>query len=86
MIYNGIGMAIEKQLAPGSVRRPTIDTIESDAEMDALVKEVLDAGNVIAATERQEMIRKGILDVHGRLLKNELPEDMLKDKDRDFGG
>jgi hypothetical protein len=60
--------------------------VENDAEIDALTAQVLAAGNKIAESERAEMIRKGILDEDGNLLKTEIPEDMLKDADRDFGG
>ena len=60
--------------------------VENDAEIDALTAQVLAAGNKIAESERAEMIRKGIIDEDGNLLKTEIPEDMLKDADRDFGG
>ena len=60
--------------------------VENDAEIDALTAQVLAAGNKIAESERAKMIRKGIIDEDGNLLKTEIPEDMLKDADRDFGG
>ena len=60
--------------------------VENDIEMDILIKQVLEAGNAIAQAERMEMIRKGIIDTRGNLLKTELPEDMKDGKDRDFGG
>jgi hypothetical protein len=81
-------MLSEKPLPTASVKRRSLDTIdvENDAELDALTAQVLAAGNKIAESERAEMIRKGIIDEHGNLLKTELPEDMRKDADRDFGG
>jgi hypothetical protein len=80
-------MATERHLRLGPSRR-TIDTIdvENDREMDALIEQVLEAGNIIAEAERDEMIRKGVIDTRGSLLKTEPPEDMKEDKDRDFGG
>jgi hypothetical protein len=81
-------MLSEKPLPSVSVKRLSLDAIdvENDAELDALTAQVLAAGNKIAESERAEMIRKGIIDEHGNLLKTELPEDMRKDADRDFGG
>jgi hypothetical protein len=78
-------MATERQLPAHPLKRLSID-IESDEDMDALTQQVLEAGNAIAESERAEMIRKGIIDVLGNLLKTELPEDMRKDANRDFGG
>jgi hypothetical protein len=86
LAYNGKEMATERQFPTPAVRRLTLDSIESDEEMDALTQQVLEAGNVIAESERTEMIRKGIIDSRGNLLKTELPEDMRKDVSRDFGG
>jgi hypothetical protein len=81
-------MPSEKPLPSVSAKRLSVDTIdvENDAELDALTAQVLAAGNKIAESERAEMIRKGIIDERGNLLKTELPEDMRKDADRDFGG
>ncbi len=81
-------MLSEKPLPSVSVKRLSLDAIdvENDAELDALTAQVLAAGNKIAESERAEMIRKGIIDEHGNLLKTELPEDIRKDADRDFGG
>jgi hypothetical protein len=81
-------MLSEKPLATASIKRLSLDVIdvENDAELDALTAQVLAAGNKIAESERAEMIRKGIIDEHGNLLKTELPEDMRKDADRAFGG
>jgi hypothetical protein len=81
-------MATERQLPTYSVNRLSLDSIniENDEEMDALTQQVLEAGNVIAESERAEMIRKGIIDIRGNLLKTDLPEDMRKDAKRDFGG
>jgi hypothetical protein len=52
----------------------------------ALIPQVLQAGNAIAEAERQEMIRKGIIDSPGNFLTTELPEDMRKGMERDLGG
>jgi hypothetical protein len=81
-------MLSEKPLPTASVKHRSLDAIdvENDAELDALTAQVLAAGNKIAESDRAEMIRKGIIDEHGNLLKTELPEDMRKDADRDFGG
>jgi hypothetical protein len=81
-------MAIERQLSAHSVNRLSLDSIdiENDEELDALTRQILEAGNVIAESERAEMIRKGIIDIRGNLLKTDLPEDMRKDANRDFGG
>jgi len=81
-------MLSEKPLPTASVKRYSLDAIdvENDVEIDALTAQVLAAGNKIAESERAEMICKGIIDEHGNLLKTELPEDMRKDADRDFGG
>lgn len=81
-------MATERHFPTHSLKRLSLDSIdiEDDKEMDALTQQVLEAGNVIAESERAEMIRKGVIDVRGNLLKTELPEDMRKDASRDFGG
>ena len=81
-------MLSEKPLATTSIKRLSLDAIdvENDAELDALTSQVLASGNKIAESERAEMISKGIIDERGNLLKTELPEDMRKDADRDFGG
>lgn len=81
-------MLSEKPLPAASVKRLSLDAIdvENDAELDALTDQVLAAGNKIVESERAEMMSKGIIDERGNLLKTELPEDMRKDADRDFGG
>lgn len=81
-------MATERDFPTHSLKRLSLDSIdiENDEDMDALTQQVLEAGNVIAESERAEMIRKGIIDVRGNLLKTELPDDMRKDTSRDFGG
>jgi hypothetical protein len=81
-------MLSEKPHPTASVKRRSLDAIdvENEAELDALTAQVLATGNKIAESERAEMIRKGTIDEHGNLLKTELPEDMRKDADRDFGG
>lgn len=69
-------------------RRLSVDSIDFNnrAERQDLIRQVLDSGTAIAFKEREEMIRKGIIDEHGNLLITELPEDMREDADRDFGG
>lgn len=81
-------MATEKQFTSHSLRRLSLDSIdiESDEAVHSLTQQVLEAGNAIAESERAEMIRKGIIDDRGSLLKTDLPEDMRKDANRDFGG
>jgi hypothetical protein len=81
-------MPSERPLSTASVKRLSLDAIdvENDTELDALTAQVLAAGNKIAESERAEMIRKGIIDERGNLLKTDLPEDMRKDAGRDFGG
>jgi hypothetical protein len=81
-------MSTERRFPTHPVKRLSLDSIdiENDEEMDALTQQVLEAGNVIAESERAEMIRKGIIDVRGNLLKTDLPEDMRRDANRDFGG
>ena len=71
-------MLSEKPFSSVSVKRLSLDAInvENDAELDTLTAQVLAAGDKIAESERAEMIRKGIIDEHGNLLKTELPEDM----------
>ena len=81
-------MPSERPLPTAPFKRLSLDAIdvENDTELDALTAQVLAAGNKIAESERAEMIRKGIIDERGNLLKTDLPEDMRKDAGRDFGG
>jgi hypothetical protein len=60
--------------------------VDNDEEFDALIAQVLSDGNEIYRAQREEAMRLGIIDNHGRLLKRELPEDMCEDADTDFGG
>jgi hypothetical protein len=60
--------------------------VDNDEELDALMAQVLADGDKIYETQRQEAIRLGIIDEKGRLLKQELPEDMREDAGTDFGG
>jgi hypothetical protein len=66
----------------------TLDSIdvENDADLDALMAQVLAAGDKIYEAQRRESIRLGIIDEQGRLLKTALPEDMREDAGTDFGG
>jgi hypothetical protein len=81
-------MATERQLPTHPLKPISLDSIDidNDVEIDSLTQQVLKAGNAIAESERAEMIRKGIIDDRGNLLKTDLPEDMRKDANRDFGG
>lgn len=60
--------------------------VENDAELDALIDQVLAEGDKIYQAQRAEAIRLGIIDEKGNLLKHELPEDMREDAGTDFGG
>ena len=66
----------------------TIESIDvdNDSALDALIAQVLAEGNKIYRVQREEAIRLGIIDEKGRLLKQELPEDMREDSGTDFGG
>jgi hypothetical protein len=81
-------MAVDKQNRARPVWPLSIDSIDThdEDEREALIEQVLEAGNAIALAERDEMIRKGIIDEGGKLLITDLPEDMRKEVDRDFGG
>ena len=60
--------------------------VDNDEELDALMAQVLADGDKIYQAQREEAIRRGIIDEKGRLLKRELPEDMREDAGTDFGG
>jgi hypothetical protein len=66
----------------------TLDSIDvdNDADLDALMAQVLADGDKIYQAQREEAIRLGIIDERGRLLKRESPEDMREDAGTDFGG
>jgi hypothetical protein len=66
----------------------TIESIDvdNDSELDALMRHVLAEGDKIYRAQREESIRLGVIDTQGRLLKQELPEDMREDAGTDFGG
>jgi hypothetical protein len=68
------------------VRRLSFHSIDFDnqEEVDALLEQVLEAGHAIANAEREEVIRKGIIDERGNLLKSDLPRTCVR-ADRDFG-
>lgn len=68
-----------------SRKRLSFDTHDEPQQGD-LIQQVLKAGGAIARAERQEIIRKGIIDERGDLLITELPEDMRKDAETEFGG
>jgi hypothetical protein len=69
-------------------KRLSIDSIDFENEIEFMIldAQVLLAGNEIVRAERKEMMRKGIIDSDGNLLKRELPEDMREGAERDFGG
>lgn len=71
-----------------SPNRLTIDSInvDSDEELDALMAQVLAEGDRIYQRQREESTRLGIIDERGKLLVQELPEDMCEDSGCDFGG
>jgi hypothetical protein len=71
-----------------ATKRLSLDSIDvdNDAELDALMAQVLADGNKIYEAQRKEAFRLGIIDEKGRLLKHELPEDMREDAGTDFGG
>ena len=62
-----------------------IDVYDSVELREFMVK-VLAEGDKILHAQIQESIRLGIIDEKGNLLKHELPEDMRKGSERDFGG
>jgi len=80
LTYNEANMKGTKPLSLDSI------DFDNDEEFDALIAQVLEAGNRIYAAQRQESIRLGIIDEKGNLLKHELPEDMREDAGMDFGG
>jgi hypothetical protein len=71
-----------------SRKRLSLDSIDfhNEEKRDALIQQVLKAGNAIAEAERLELIRKGIIDERGNLLITELPDDVRKGADTGFGG
>lgn len=60
--------------------------VDNDAELDALMAQVLAEGDKIYQAQRAEAIRMGIIDERGLLLKYDLPEDMRENAGTDFGG
>ena len=60
--------------------------VDNDAELDALMAQVLADGDKLYQSQRQEAIRLGIIDEKGRLLKHERPEDMRENAGTEFGG
>jgi hypothetical protein len=77
-----------QEQVPSAKRRLSVDSIDfaNEEERAALIQQVLEGGNAIARAEREEMIRKGIIDERGNLLMTDRPEDMREDADTDFGG
>jgi hypothetical protein len=71
-----------------ATRPLSLDSIDADNDddLDALMAQVLADGDKLYQAQRAEAIRLGIIDEKGRLLKQELPEDMREDADTDFGG
>jgi hypothetical protein len=60
--------------------------VDNDAELDALMAQVLAEGDKIYQAQRAEAIHLGIVDEQGFLLKYDLPEDMRENAGTDFGG
>jgi hypothetical protein len=81
-------MANEKHFVSSSDKRLTLDSIdvENPEELRALIKQVLRTGDAIAKADWDAMIREGIIDSRGNLLKTDPPEDMREGVTRDFGG
>jgi hypothetical protein len=81
-------MTSEKHTEVSARRRLSVDSIDfsNRAERRTLIQQVLESGTAITLAEREEMIRKGIIDERGNLLITELPEEMREDAERDFGG
>ncbi|HTC96060.1 MAG TPA: hypothetical protein VK699_21640 [Terriglobales bacterium] len=66
----------------------TMDSIDvdNDHDLDSFLDQVHTAGDNIRRRQIEEAIRLGIIDTKGNLLKDEVPEDMREDANRDFGG
>ncbi len=73
-------MAITKRLTMENVN------LDDQAEMDAFDDQILSAGLERVRAEGDELRRRGLMDEHGNLLLTELPADMKKGSERDFGG
>lgn len=69
-------------------KRLTIDNIDFDSmeEQDALLAQVIAAGNVRFAEEFKRAVELGIIDEKGNLLDKTFPPDMREGSDTDFGG
>jgi hypothetical protein len=69
-------------------RNLTLETINfSDTEeVDAFLNEVMAGGLRQVRAESEELVAKGLMDAQGNLLTTELPPDMRKGSERDFGG
>lgn len=78
--YNIDRMKATKPLTVNSI------DVDNDAELDALMAQVLAEGDKIYQAQRAEAIRMGIIDERGLLLKHDLPEDMRENAGTDFGG
>jgi hypothetical protein len=74
-------MAIEtKRLSAADI------DFDSDEDQDALLAQVIAAGNVQLAAELKRARDLGVIDESGRLIDNTLPPDMIEGSDADFGG
>jgi len=60
--------------------------VDNDHDLDSFLDQVHTAGDNIRRRQIEEAIRLGIIDTKGNLLKDEVPEDMREDANRDFGG
>ena len=60
--------------------------VDNDHDLDVFLDQVHAAGDKIRRKQIEEAIRLGIIDAKGNLLKDDVPEDMREDANRDFGG
>jgi hypothetical protein len=74
-------MAIEtKRLSAAEIE------FDSDEDQDALLEQVIAAGNVQLAAELKRARDLGVIDESGSLIDKTLPADMIEGSDADFGG
>ena len=66
----------------------TIETVNLDdqRELDEFDRQVIAAGMERVRAEIEELQRRGLLDVQGKLTLKQLPRDMQEGAERDFGG
>jgi hypothetical protein len=71
---------------PKSAPANRVFTPEYLAEQEAIMARVMEEGEKRIHRSVARAIAMGIIDKDGNLLKKELPPDMLRGADRDFGG